>query len=210
MNYELSTMNYFDLDSRKQAFIFELDNVLYPEKDYLYQVYYLFASLLEYTELIDAKDTTDFMVYTYVNEGKEFVFDRLKEKFNINEKYRANLKHLMITAKLPLKLLLYQNILNLLQEIVIDRKKIFIVTNGNPEQQLNKIKQTEWHGLEEYLTVYFTEESIPKPEPDIIDLLIKDHNLQRRDLLMIENAEIDRLCAEASGIDYINSNEFIN
>jgi len=210
MNHELLTMNYLDLDGRKQAFIFELDNVLYPEKDYLYQVYYLFASLLEYTELVNAKEITNLMVNTYVNEGKELVFDRLKEKFNVNEKYRANLKHLMITAKLPLKLLLYQNMLNLLQEIVVDRKKIFIVTNGNPEQQLNKIKQTEWHGLEQYLTVYFTEESIPKPEPDIIDLLIKDHNLQRRDLLMIENAEIDRLCAEASGIDYINFNEFIN
>jgi FMN phosphatase YigB (HAD superfamily) len=209
MNHELLTMNYIDIDSRKKAFIFELDNVLYPEKDYLYQVYYLFASLLEYTELINAKETTDLMINTYINEGKEFVFDRLKEKFGINEKFRANFKHLMVTAKLPLKLLLYQNMLNLLQEIVVDRKKIFIITNGYPEQQLNKIKQTEWHGLEQYLTVYFTEESTPKPEPDIIDLLIKDHNLQRRDLLMIENAEIDRLCAEASGIDYINFNEFI-
>ncbi|WP_094570685.1 HAD family hydrolase [Mucilaginibacter xinganensis] len=202
-------MNYIAIDSRKKAFIFELDNVLYPEKDYLYQVYYLFASLLEYTDLINAKETTDLMVNTYINEGKEYVFDRVKEKFGINETYRANLRHLMLTAKLPLKLLLYQNMLNLLQDIVVDRKKIFIVTNGNPEQQLNKIKQTEWHGLEEYLTVYFTEESTPKPEPDIIDILIKDHNLQRRDLLMIENAEIDRLCAEASGIDYLNSSEFI-
>jgi FMN phosphatase YigB (HAD superfamily) len=202
-------MKYTDIDSRKQAFIFELDNLLYPEKDYLFQVYYLFASLLEYTELINARETTDLMVNTYLNEGKEFVFNRLKEKFGVNEKFRANLKHLMMTAKLPLKLLLYQNMLNLLQEIVVDRKKIFIVTNGNPEQQLNKIKQTEWHGLEQYLTVYFTEESTPKPEPDIIDILIKDHNLQRRDLLMIENAEIDRLCAESSGIDYINFNAFI-
>jgi len=39
-------MNYKDIDKRKKAFIFELDNVLYPEKDYLYQVYYLFASML--------------------------------------------------------------------------------------------------------------------------------------------------------------------
>lgn len=202
-------MKYTDIDSRKKAFIFELDNVLYPEKDYLYQVYYLFSSLLEYTDFIDAKETTELMVSTYVNEGKEYVFDRLREKFNISERYRSNLKHLLITAKLPLKLLLYQHILNLLQEIVIDRKKIFIVTNGNPEQQLNKIKQTEWHGLEQYLTVYFTEESRPKPEPDTIDLLIKDHRLQRRDILMVENADTDRLCAEASGIDYINVNDFL-
>jgi len=202
-------MKYTDIDSRKQAFIFELDDVLYPEKDYLFQVYYLFAGLLEYTTLIDAKQTTDLMVNTYIDEGKEFVFDRLKEKLNIDEKHRSNLKHLMVTAKLPLKLLLYQNMLNLLQDIVVDRKKIFIVTNGDPAKQLNKIKQTEWHGLEQYLIVYFTEESKPKPDTDAIDMLIKDHNLQRRDIVMIENAEIDRLCAESSGIDYINVNEFL-
>ena len=202
-------MNYKDIDERKTAFIFELDNVLYPEKDYLYQVYYLFSSLLEYTELIDAKETTNLLINTYISEGKDVVFDRVKEKFNIDEKYRHNLDHLLITAKLPLKLFLYKNMLNLLQEIVIDRKKVFIVTNGEPEQQLNKIKQTEWHGLEQYLIVYFTEETSPMPEPDVIDLLIKDHGLQRRDLLMIANSENDRLCAEASGIDYIISNEFL-
>jgi FMN phosphatase YigB (HAD superfamily) len=202
-------MNYKDIDERKTAFIFELDNVLYPEKDYLYQVYYLFSSLLEYTELIDAKETTNLLINTYISEGKDVVFDRVKEKFNIDEKYRHNLDHLLITAKLPLKLFLYKNMLNLLQEIVIDRKKVFIVTNGEPEQQLNKIKQTEWHGLEQYLIVYFAEETSPMPEPDVIDLLIKDHGLQRRDLLMIANSENDRLCAEASGIDYIISNEFL-
>ena len=95
-------MKYTDIDSRKQAFIFELDNVLYPEKDYLFQVYYLFAGLLEYTTLIDARQTTDLMVNTYINEGKDVVFDRIKEKLNIDEKYRLNLKHLMVTAKLPL------------------------------------------------------------------------------------------------------------
>jgi len=202
-------MNYFDIDKRKKAFIFELDDVLYPEKDYLFQVYYLFASLLEYTELIDAKAVTELMVNTYTTEGNERVFDRVVERFGINERYRINLNHLFITAKLPLKLLLYKNMLNLLQEIVIDRKKVFIVTNGNPQQQLNKIKQTEWHGLEQYLTAYFAEETMAKPEPDVIHLLLKEHDLQRRDILMIENAEADRLCADVCGIDYINVQEFL-
>jgi len=202
-------MNYFDIDKRKKAFIFELDDVLYPEKDYLFQVYYLFASLLEYTELIDAKAVTELMVNTYTTEGNEKVFDRVAERFGINERYRINLNHLFITAKLPLKLLLYKNMLNLLQEIVIDRKKVFIVTNGNPQQQLNKIKQTEWHGLEQYLTAYFAEESMAKPEPDVIHLLLKEHDLQRRDILMVENAETDRLCADVCGIDYINVQEFL-
>jgi len=164
---------------------------------------------LEYTGLIDAKNTTDLMVDTYIAEGKAFVFDRIKEKLNVDEKYRQNLDQLLIDAKLPLKLLLFKNMLSLLQDIVIDRKKIFIVTNGNPLQQLNKIKQTEWHGLEKYLIVWFANEIAPKPEPDVIDYLIKEHNLQRREILIIENSEADRLCAEACGIDYVNIDQFL-
>src|ERR1022692_756396 len=111
-------MNYQDIDKRKKAFIFELDDVLYPEKDYLFQVYYIFASLLEYTEFIDAKETTNMMINTYTTEGKDAVFDRLKETLKIDEKFRNNLNDLLIKVKLPLKLLVYKNILNLLQEIV--------------------------------------------------------------------------------------------
>jgi FMN phosphatase YigB (HAD superfamily) len=202
-------MKYSDLDKRKKAFIFELDNVLYPEKDYLYQVYYLFAGLMEYTELIDAKAATELMVNTYNTDGKHLVFDRLKERMNVGEKYRDNFNQLLSSARLPLKLLLYENMLNLLQEIVIDRKKLFIVTNGSPLQQLNKIKHTEWHGLEKYLTAYFAEETAAKPEPDAIQVLLKDHDLLRRDILMIENSETDRLCADVCGIDYINVEEFL-
>lgn len=200
-------MKYSDID-KHSAFVFELDNVIYPEKDYLFQVYYLFASLLEYTELFDAKVLTDLMVTTYNTEGKDLVFDKVKEKFAIDEKYRINLQHLLLTAKLPLKLLVYQAVLELLQDIVVDRKKIFIVTNGNPALQLNKIKQTEWHGLEAYLTCYFAEETLPMPEPDALHLLMKEHGLKRKDLVMIGNSEAAKLSAEACGINYHDINKF--
>ncbi|MBK0379085.1 HAD family hydrolase [Mucilaginibacter segetis] len=202
-------MKYSDIDQRKKAFVFELDNVLYPEKDYIYQVYYLFANLLEYTDLTDAKATTKLMVDTYIAEGEDAVFDALVKQLNVDSKYKDNLKVLMATAKVPLKLLLYQNMLELLQEIVLDRKKIFIVTNGDPQKQLNKIKQIEWHGLDPYLTCYFANETLPKPEPDILYLLMKEHNMERRDIIMIENSDIDKICAETLGIDYINACEFL-
>lgn len=202
-------MVYNNLDPAKKAFIFELDNVLYPEKDYLYQVYYLFASFLEYTEMLDPKAMVSLMTGTYEDQGHDAVFDALQKQFNLDVKYAQNFQHLMANAKLPLKLLLYQQMLDLLQEIVVDRKKLFIVTNGNPQQQLNKIRQTEWHGLEQYLICYFANEYTPKPEPDTIHTLIQEHDLQRRDLLMIGNSKIDEFCAEASGIDYIEAGNFI-
>lgn len=202
-------MKYSEISQRKNTFIFELDDVLYPEKDYLFQVYYLFAALLEYVEQIDAKAATDLMVSTYLEQGKDEVFDTIKEKFHLKEAYRANFNHLLVTANVPLKLLLYKNMLDLLQEIVVDRKKLFIVTNGDPAQQLNKIKHTEWHGLEKYLICYFADETSPKPEPDVIHLILKEHNLLRRDMVMVENSESDVICAQASGIDYINAGQFL-
>ncbi|GAA4091428.1 HAD family hydrolase [Mucilaginibacter panaciglaebae] len=202
-------MTYNEIDERKKAFIFELDNVIYPEKDYLFQVYYLFASFLEYTELFDAKVITDLMVNTYHAEGKDKVFDKVKQMFAIDEKYRVNFHHLMYTVKLPLKLLIFQNMLDMLQEIVVDRKKIFIVTNGNPALQLNKIRQTEWRGLEQYLTCYFAEETKPMPEPDVIHQLIKEHDLERGDIVMIGRSQESKDCAEATGIDYHSAKEIL-
>ena len=76
--------------------------------------------------------------------------------------------------------------------------------------QLNKIKQTEWNGLENYLTCYFADEIKPKPATDVIDLLLSEHNLERRDLIMIGNSEEDSLCAEACGVDYIEVNQIIS
>ncbi len=194
---------YTDIDPRKKAFVFELDNVLYPEKDYLLQVYYLFGAFLEYKELLDGKVLTCLMTETYEKEGSANIFDVVRERFKISEEYRYNFNLLHLTARLPLKLLLYKDMLTLLQDIVVDRKQIFILTNGNPEQQLNKIKQTEWHGLEKYLTCYFADEIKPKPEPDALHYILKNHDLERRDIIMIGNSETDEFCAEAAGVDYI-------
>ncbi|MCJ8211109.1 HAD family hydrolase [Mucilaginibacter sp. RS28] len=203
-------MVYSDLDYRKTAFIFELDNVLYPEKDYLLQVYYLFSNFLEYTEMTPAKEMLGLMTKVFEEKGADAVLDAVQVEFKLDEKYRQNFAHLMVNAKLPLKLLLYQKMLQLLQDIVVDRKKIFIVTNGHPPLQLNKIRQTDWNGLEKYLTCYFANEYAPKPEPDAIHTLIKEHQLERRELLMIGNGNIDEATAEAAGIDYISVDNFLN
>lgn len=196
-------IKYSDIDQRVNAFIFELDNVLYPEKDYLYQVYYLFAGFMEYTELHDAQVLVKLMVQTHEEQGPTAVFDVVQERFKLDEKYRANFEHLKINAQVPLKLLLYPQMLILLQDIVVDRKQIFVVTNGNPQQQLNKIKHTDWQGLEQYLTCYFAEEVIAKPEPDMVNLLLQKHELQRRETIMIGATETDEQCAQAAGIDYL-------
>ena len=63
-------LKYCDLDPNKKAFIFELDNVLFPERDYLLQVYYLFANFIEFTETVPSStELTNFLKTVYEHHG---------------------------------------------------------------------------------------------------------------------------------------------
>jgi phosphoglycolate phosphatase-like HAD superfamily hydrolase len=203
-------LSYNQIDPKKKGFIFELDNVLFPERDYLLQVYYLFAHIIEYLETAPSgNELTEFMKQVFLHSGPDKVFERAKDAFGLDEKYRKNFEQLQLTAKLPLKLLLYKEMLSFLQEIVVDRKKLFLVTAGNRTQQLNKIRQIEWNGIEKYFTMYFTEESAPKPETASLEIILKNHGLLRRELVIIGATDTDQQFAAAGGVDYIDVTEFI-
>ena len=203
-------LTYRDLDPSKKAFIFELDNVLYPEQDYLLQVYYLFANFIEFTEgFPPAPDLTEFCKNAYLNHGDEDIFDRIKQAFGIDDKYRENFTRLYTTARLPLKLILYPNVLSLLQEIIVDRKAIIILTNGIPEIQINKIMQTEWNGLEKYLKVYYVQEIVTKLASDPITYILEKEDLQNQDVSIINCEESDKEFTQYTDIEYVNINEFI-
>lgn len=199
-------MDAYELVKDKQIVIFELDDVLYPEKDYLLQVYYLFAQFIEYSEQKNAQAILDFMRGEFEQSGVEDLFVKTAKAFEIDAKYQYNFDLLHQNARLPLKLLLFKNLLEFMQELVIERKKIFIVTAGNPDQQLNKIKQTEWNGLENYLTVYFADEmGVEKAE--IFQKILNDNNLSPDDALVVGANNFDEQQSKLMNLPYIVSLE---
>lgn len=169
--------------NNKKALLITLDDALYPKKDYLLQVYYLFSEFMAYSEQIDAKAVVDFMSKEYAENGEEDLFRKTASKFSIPEKYEHNFNLLFETARLPLKLLLFQNVLELLQEVVVDRKQIFVLAEGNPAEAINKIKQIEWNGLQEYLKVYF-EREFENSKLKTIKALLHDNKLEKEDVVI--------------------------
>lgn len=197
-------IKYTSLDDDIKGVVFELDNVLFPEKDYDLQVFYLFANFLEYLEQFPpANDVVEFMSKRYEIHGSEGMFDEVQKTFGIDVKYKENLKLLFANAKLPLKLLLYKEILELLQELVINRKHIFILTRGEVKKQLNKITQTEWNGLEKYLKVYFTEEFNGDFKLSLENLAAQNQ-LNISDLCFVGTKDIDEEDSKISGIRYLS------
>lgn len=190
----------------KQVVIFELDDVLFPAKDYLLQVYYLFAQFIEYTEQKNAQQILAFMQSEYEANGSLNLFQKTAKNFDIAEAYRHNFDLLHQNARLPLKLLLFKNMLDFLQELVIDRKKIFLVTAGNPEQQLNKIKQIEWNGLEQYLTVFFSDE-LEQSKAEIFQKILDANNLSAKDALFVGANQLDEEQSSLINLPYITAKE---
>lgn len=187
----------------KQAFVFELDNVLYPEKDYLLQVYYLFAQFIEYGEQLNSSDIVKYMQEQYLGEGPENLFEKTAAEFKIPEKYKVNFDLVMQNAKLPLKLLIYNKALTFLQEIVAAGKQIFLFVDGDPLMQLNKIRQVEWNGLEKNLIVYFSEESEPKPSIKGIEMILERHDLKPTEVVLIGTKTADQECATTAKLAYL-------
>lgn len=189
----------------KEFFFFELDNVIYPEKDYLLQVFYLFAQFMEYGEQLSAADILKYMQETYLQDGKEDMFAKTAAKFSIPDKYQVNFDLLLDSVRLPLKLLIYDEVLKFLQTIVLERKQLFLFVKGNPAMQLNKIKQTDWNGLEQYLTVFFTAEF--EPETAALKLIMEKHQLDHSKMLLVGNSSFSKNAAAADYVDYLDVNE---
>lgn len=201
-------LTYADIDVHKKAVVFELDDVLFPKRDYLLQVYYVFAHLLEYTETVPpANDLTNFLKTAYEHHGEAGLFERAAEVFGIDSKYKAQFDHLHLTARLPLKLLLYKSMLELMEELHRNGKELLVLTQGNPTMQLNKLKYVEWHGLDKVMNVYF-EEELRNRKLEPLDFLLEDRGLQAVDVLLI-NASGVQPKAAATPVDCIPAERFL-
>lgn len=169
-----------DIPVDKTVYCFELDDVLYPKRDYLLQVYYLFAHFVAFSEgLSSTEEMTEFMKNTYMHQGEERVFPLLKETFGVKSTYEENFWRLQTNAQLPLKLLLFDETEKILLSLQQSKKKITILTKGNPAEQLNKLKHIDWGKFETYknlLRVYFIDE-LKFRGIDPIDYIAQDYEV---------------------------------
>lgn len=195
------TVNTYIEDNK--AFVFELDDVLYPAKDYWLQVYYLFAQFIEYGEQIPAEGIVRFMDETYRSEGRSEIFEKTAAQFQLPEKYHINFNLLQENARLPLKLLLFAPVLDFLKAVHDAGKPVFLLLDGNPAEQLNKIRQMEWNGLERYLKVYFVAE-MENGYVGGIDKICAENNLKEDEILIVGSPK------DGMDLAYFNTLRFVS
>lgn len=182
----MSELTFQDLPQHKEVYAFEIDGILYEKKEYVLQVYYLFANFVEFTESRPlAKEVLEFMKSSYESSGEEAVIDRTIAKFDLASSYKENFERLYSNAQLPLKLILIDSTKNLFKELISLNKKICILTKGNPVMQLNKLKHLDWEGLDKNVKVYF-EDELTFRNLDSISYIAQDYQVLPNEVVWIK------------------------
>ncbi|MBL0310659.1 MAG: HAD family hydrolase [Bacteroidetes bacterium] len=184
-------------------FLLDLDNTLYDEKQYLYPVYQAISKRMAKAYSLNETEMTDFFLDTFEKEGRGSLFNKLCEQFHIPEQ---EISGMLITMR---EIILVEKIqLNPVGKLVLDllveeRKKIFIVTNGNVAQQKNKVSLIDWGESFSYLNFVYANLYQSKPNRASFDFLQKEFSVLPEKTIMIGDSQTDEEFAKNSGIQYV-------
>ena len=189
-------------------FIFDLDNTLYNENIYLFSAYEQIGIMVSKEYGIDKKIVYKYLTEEFLSSGRGMLFSRMVNKFNLNLSDLDSFLVLLRSHQLEKKIKLYDKMQRFLKEINGITSDMFIVTNGNVEQQKNKISQIHWNDFL-FKEIVFANEYKPKPSNEALEYLIDKYQLDRQRSIFIGDAKSDELCAISSDVAFYHVNNIL-
>jgi FMN phosphatase YigB (HAD superfamily) len=189
----------------KKAILLDIDNVLFPKQDYLIQVYYMFANLLEFTEGKQVGlQMTQFMKTHLLQQGELGVFEAACNEFGFSSSFANQFDRLHYQAQLPVPLLLYPKLKTWLLEWMENGTFICLYTDQDPALQLNKLKHLEWPTrLAQNVQVYFEKElTFRGLHP--IEYLLDQFKLNASDVVFISDGNQIPMGIQQSSIETVS------
>lgn len=192
-------MSYF---SKYKLIVFDLDNTLILERDYLFGAYEEISNQIESACLVDKLKINNYLKDEFINNGRTKLFDKMINRFNISKiEIKAILN--ILRSYTPLKKISLIENMKLILQVLKDEKIPYVIfTNGNVDQQKNKVANIKWDGL--LTDVIYANEINPKPNPiSFSNYLIKNKiKINKSKILMIGDSVVDELFAENFGCDF--------
>lgn len=156
INHILEAENFInDID----VVIFDLDDTLYPEKQYVKSGYKKIAEYFEKPEM-----TNDLWT---AFENKQPAIDVVLEKYGLLDKKEEALK--IYRNQMP-DIRLYDGVLDMINRIK-EKKRIGIITDGRPEGQRAKIEALKLEGIKCIITDEIGGVETRKPNPKAFEMM---------------------------------------
>ncbi len=177
-------------------YLFDLDNTLIDETQYLFAVYSKIAKDV-------SLDKNEF-INLFLNEGRDKLFNKIIKRNKLPDTCLQDFLYTLRNIKLPHKLVIFPSIFDLLKKLTILNKNILVVTNGNVNQQKNKIDQIDWQGIENDIQFVLANLIAPKPSMKLFNYLKKEYCLIEQETIMIGDSITDEEFARNSNISFQN------
>lgn len=186
-------------------FIFDLDNTIYNEEEYLFQGYMAIAGRFDgIVAGYDREKLFNMLTGLYRENGREKLFDRFLEKISLDKSYITDCLNILRNFNAGEPLVMFKEAGELLRLLADREKKIFILTNGNSDQQRNKIRSIQWNGLDKHIRFIYADEIEPKPSAAGVLYILRITGTETTEAIFIGDKETDRVCAENGGISYLD------
>ncbi|MCS6933905.1 MAG: HAD family hydrolase [Chitinophagales bacterium] len=182
-----------------RLYIFDLDNTLYAETQYLHAAY------RRIEEHFAQPGIADFLLREFETHGRINLFDKLINTYQLPPESLERCLRILRTVQVPGGLAVFHHISNLLYALKAQHKRLALLTNGHPAQQQNKIRQMNIPLAEIFDVIVFADEIQPKPSPAGVHYLLNHFHLPAADALMIGDSDTDRTAAEKAGVNFIQA-----
>lgn len=180
--------------------IFDLDDTLYPEADYLLSAYRCFAEHYAPSGQVDNLNT--YLCTEYLAGRRSCLFGRAVTQFGLETGLERFLQILRYEAAPPLKL--YPGAGALLDHLHAQDLLVSIATNGNPDQQRRKLMLLGKADLPNNLPIMLCDLVQRKPAPQCLLALLQQTKQSASNSVMIGDNSTDQQAAQAAGIAFID------
>lgn len=192
-----------DQINSRRTVIFDLDNTIYDEKDFLSGSYKLIALK---QKKFDPNIVYNFLIFSLYSVGPAIIFDKLFQNFpgidldlddclHILRNYRSN------PLISPYKW--YFELIDSLDDSFIIR----IITNGNVQQQMNKISSIDLRLPNHRCNVIYANSIAPKPSPASFYAFRDFHEFNSP--IYVGDSAVDRLFCKNLSIEFLDVDSLI-
>tara|TARA_Y100001954_G_C15604304_1_gene499636 strand:+ start:35 stop:652 length:618 start_codon:yes stop_codon:yes gene_type:complete len=192
-----------------QNFIFDLDDTLYDEILYLKHAYNRISEHIAVKFGYSKKIIFSYLISEFLHFGRHKLFDKLLDEFKLRKENINDILNILRTVHFENKLSLNSESYKVLSFLIKNKKRVFIVTNGNIVQQKNKVNNIDWRGFENNINFIYANEFERKPSNMSFLHLVKFFKINRKDTIMIGDSVVDENFAINSKIKFMYIDSFL-
>lgn len=181
--------------------MFDLDDTLFEERLYLESAYREIARKFSGSDEEEHK-YFQWLQETFETQGRRNLFQKFFNEFSLGDPDIPGLLDMLRNHKVAGGLTYFPWVPKVLEYIDVN---CALVTNGNPRQQRNKLKQLAPKELtNRFDFFFFANEVAPKPSPKVFSLIQEAIGVDASQCLMVGDSDVDSDFAHSIGGHYLH------